>query len=45
VFLVDKPEQTNVGITHRCRQAKHVTWIVVVVDMVMGVVVGVHFSF
>jgi hypothetical protein len=45
VFLVDKPEQANVGMAYRCKQAKHATWIATMVDMAMGAIVGVHFSF
>ncbi|KAH9539841.1 hypothetical protein CY35_15G078200 [Sphagnum magellanicum] len=35
------PEQANVGMAHRCRQAKHATWTAAVVDMAMGAVAGV----
>jgi len=39
--VVDRPEQANVGMAHRCRQAKHATWTAAVVDMAMGAVAGV----
>jgi hypothetical protein len=45
VFLVDRPKQANVGMAHWCRQTKHVTYIAIVVDIAMGVVERVHFSF
>jgi hypothetical protein len=45
VFLVDRPEQTHVGMAHWCKQAKHASSIATVVDMAMGAVVRVHFSF
>jgi uncharacterized membrane protein len=44
-FLGVSSKQANVSMAHWCRQTKHVTWITIVVDMAMGVVVGVNFSF
>jgi hypothetical protein len=42
---MNRSKQANVGMAHQCKQTKHVTWTTTVVDMAMGVVVGVHFNF
>ncbi len=39
--MVDRPEQANIGIAHRCRQTRSATWTAVMVDMAMGAAAGV----